>query len=74
MLFRERLVRDTASAEPRLERTDVDNKVLSAVAGQYSQMDREHARIRKEALAVVSSQEATVEPLNNRDLSLPSEP
>ena len=69
MLFRERLARDKDSDNGNLHRMYIDNKVLSAVAGQYSQMDQEHARIREEALAVSSSQRVNVAPLNDGDIS-----
>jgi hypothetical protein len=52
---------------------NVDNEILSAVAGQFSRMEQEHARIREEALAASSSQAVQSEALSDRDRAEPIE-
>lgn len=71
MLFNdERLVQNgKPSSDEEVDSMYVDNEILSAVAGQFSLMDQEHARIREEALAVSASQAAPSEAMKDRDLA-----
>ena len=71
MLFSdERLVPNgKPSSDEKVDPMNVDNEILSAVAGQFSRMDQEHARIRKEALAVSSSRAVQSEAVSERDLA-----
>ena len=75
MLFSdERLLQNgKPSSAEKVDPMNVDNEILSAVAGQFSRMDQEHARIREEALAVSASQSTQSEVLNDRDLAEPIE-
>ena len=74
MLFSdERLVQNgKPSSDEKVDPMNVDNEILSAVAGQFSRMDQEHARIREEALAVSAAQ-SQWETLNDRDRAEPIE-
>lgn len=67
MLFGdERLVQNgKPSSDEKEDPMYVDNEILSAVAGQFSRMDQEHARIREEALAVGGSQATESEAMND---------
>ena len=75
MLFSdERLVQNgKPSSDEKVDPMNVDNEILSAVAGQFSRMEQEHARIREEALAASSSQTVQSEALNDRDRAEPIE-
>lgn len=75
MLFSdEQLVQNgKPSSDEKGEPVYVDNEVLSAVAGQFSRMDQEHARLREEALAVSAAQGSQSEASNDRDLDEPIE-
>ena len=71
MLFSdERLVQNgKPSGDEKVDPVYVDNETLSAVAGQFSRMDQEHARLREEALAGCASQGAQSEASTDRDLA-----
>ena len=75
MLFNdERLVQNgKPSSDEEVDSMYVDNEILSAVAGQFSRMDQQHARIRQEALAISAWQAAPSEAMNDRDLAEPFE-
>lgn len=69
----ERLMEKRRVTEAANKGTEVDNKVLSALAHEYSLMDQHHARIRAEALASHISGRGGSTPPSNRtfgDLTL----
>jgi len=69
----ERLVQNgKPSSDEKVDPMNVDIEILSAVAGQFSRMDQEHARIREEALAVSASQSQS-EALNDQERAAPIE-
>lgn len=57
------------SDTPKAETMYVDNQVRSAVAQEFLRMDRQHARIREEALAASSFERNQTELMGDRELS-----
>jgi len=69
-MFFKRIAQDRKpSSNGKTHSLYVDTEVRSAVAGQYSLMDREHARIREAALATTSSPGAPTELSENHNRS-----
>jgi hypothetical protein len=60
--------RSKHSGDPKAGTLYVDNEVRFAVALEFSRMDQQHAHIREEALAPLSSTTTQSEP-NDRELA-----